>query len=893
MAQNPTEPPRLLPWYVHFFGGWSIGALFPWYLVCSQFFFRGRRKTALVLAAANLLLFALVCSAAFLAKVGWDILLLIVVPATVVWSASAWLVQRLVFGAAPGRYYPGEWRSWIAPVAIAVFLGIGLAVAIGAVPLIGERIRMYQSPDLLARKVILWDFFRFLPSSLLFSLPVGFWWAGERNRFSVAQPLGYFFGLIVSSALLSAMSALFYFLLWRGQLSGAGAGWPVMPELQGGAKHLYFLLTHDYSFYFAAPLLLGAVGRISQFWKRSLAIFPLLAVTVLLMGFYSPRLWQAYQSQILYEMSSENPARRAMAGAWAAVLLARFPEHDGWPEIACRLAGYHARQGDSRAAHTLYAEVLERTRDSPRWFRQAALAEAALGATPAAEERPVALAIPSLPYESYMTGNWMALLRNLRFYEGRTGSEADTLIRLKDISTDAEKIKLEAMPTLAELDDNAATLGYQVLLLPSELPVVKRLIASGIPVIQPVKHSFYLLSGIDPGRAVVTGANYDRIQDGLKKEDKEGVAAGQPLFADRDRSGAGPSRVDILAAAELPFSFWQDPRQSDFASPDHAPHMAVVFPPRQRQQVVDVLGGEERLLQERSTAALTALIGLAALNCGDVIQAVSWAQRGYELGGDPFALRIAHLADLLWQSRRQQLAHALHLEKRFPRLEDIDRFLADPPIREFLGLAGAQFERDFTDGRLDWLSRRQYRDFLDISDGRDRQRLIAVTEHDLRLEPDSREDWLFLAGLYEWQKDLGKTAAAYRGALAADTWSDGLAVKLAYLLIREGRHGEAAQLLARIDKDEVKYQPDYYYCLAAVADRNQDFAGAAGYYEKAIEMRRYDSHYHLDYARMLDRLGEGERARRLEGWSSRLLIASPADPGDRFSPVHETTNQQP
>jgi hypothetical protein len=868
-----------MPWYVYLFGGWSIGVLFPWYLVCSQFYCRARRKTAIFLAAANVLLFALFCAAAFLLKCPWDTLLLVVVLLTVVWSALAWLVQRLAFGAAPRRYYPGEWRSWIAPIGIAVFLGIGLSVAIGAVPMIGERLEMYRSPDLLARKVILWDFFHFIPYSLLFSLPIGIWWAGERNRFSAVHPLGYFFGLVVSSAFLAAMSGLFYFLLWRGQLGGADNAWPVMPELQGVKKNLYFLLAHDYSYYFAVPLLLGAVGRMSEFWKKSLAIFPVLTITLLLISPFSPEHWQAYQSQIIYEMASEDPARRAKANDRAEVLLARFPEHDGWPEIARRLAGYRALQGDDKAAQQLWAEVVERTKDSPRWHRQAALAKAALNPGSAAEEQPVAMSIPSLHYKSYMTGNWMALLRNLRFYEGRTGSEADTLIRLKDISADDEKIKLQAMPTLAELDDHAAALGYQTLLLPSELSVVKKLLTSGFPVIQPVKHSFYLLSGIDGGRATVTGANYDRIPEGLKKEDKEGVAAGQPLFADKDSSAddALLSRIDILAEAELPFSFWQEPRQSD-----HAASMAVVFPPQFRQQVVTVLGGEERLLQQGSTATLTALAAQAALNCGDAIQAITWAQRSYELGGDPFPLRTAHLADLLWQSRKNRTAHALHLERHFPRLEDVGRFLAEPRIQAFLTLAGAQFERDFADGRLDWMTRSQYRDFLDISNVRERQRLIAVTEHDLRLEPDSRKDWLFLAGLFEWEKDLGKIAAAYRGALEADTWSDSLAVKLAYLLVRDGRHSEAEQLLARIKEDEVKYQPDYYYSLAAVADWNKDFAGAAGNYEKAIDMRRYDSHYHLDYARMLDRLGEGDRARRLERWGSRLLIASPAaDPGDR------------
>jgi len=875
--ENSPEPPRLLPWYVHIFGGWSLGALFPWYLTSRQFYFHGRKKMAVALMAGNILLFALFCAAAYSARHSWDKLLFLATGAVAVLSCAAWLVQRISFGKAPRRFYPGEWKNWLPPMLIAVFLGVGLSVVMGFFPLMAERMREYQAEDLLARKVILWDFFRYAPYSLFFSIPVGIWWAGERQRFSAASVVQYFFGLIVSYLLFAAMSSLFYFLLIRGQAGGVGAVGLVMPKLQGIKQTLYFIISHDYSTYFFLPLLLGGVAGMTDFLKRSMTIFPLLIVSILLTIFFSPRHWQFYQQQILYELASEDAGKRASAFGRAELLLARFPNHDRWPDIAGQVADYRYSRGEYEPARKLYEEILARTMDSSRWRQEAALATAALGSSRfGRKQNDFILPLPPQHYESYMTGNWLALIRNLRYFDSRNEiSEADTLIRLKDISKKDDKISLEVMPSLADLYNNAADLGYNAILLPSTLENIEKLIHAGYPVIQPVKQTFYLLSGIDSGRTWVTGSNYENILDGLKKSDLEGGGGSSLFDGKKETSQAGDrsSRIDLLAKAAIPFSFWQQPVQQDLA-----PRMAVVIPPEQASNIAAILGVDEQAMEHDSKAALTALIALSALKSGDIVQAITWAKQSYNMTQEPLPLHIAHLAELLWKSRDSRITSKLHLEKQLPRLEEINHFLTEPGMQDFLLLAAEQFDRDLNSNRLGWPVRWEYQDFLDISNREDRQKLLLLTETNIRYQPESKGDWLYLAGLFEWEKDVGKMISSYRGALAADSWSDELALRIAYLLIQDNQFAEADTLMTGIRPETVKYAPDYFYCLASLACWRQDFAEAEKYFRKAIEMRRYDSHYHLDYAEMLDRLGKDkEMSERLKRWGSHLLGFSSTD----------------
>lgn len=867
--QKNVDQPRLFPWYVHIIGGWSIGAIFPWYLTCKQFYYKKQKRTVWMLMGGLILLYGLFSYASLTAPLPWDKLLAGFLAVNIILSLCAWAAQRKYFGAAPKRYFIHEWKNWIAPILIAVIFGVGYAVTISLFPLIGDRLELYQARDLLAKKVILWDFFHNVPYSLIFSIPIGIWWAGERDRFTIANVLSYILGIILFSLILSSMASLFYFILSGGQLSVNQTSWQVLSnDLSVFKKILVFLETQDYSTYFLVPLLLGTVVKTGDFFKRTLTVFPLLTVIFLFLSFYSPEFWQYYQNQIYYDMSSEDPQQREKSHNRAVVMLNRFPEHEGWPEIAITLAGYYYQEKEYETAEKLYRKIAKRTQNSPQWYRQAAIAEAALASPDFANENSISmLTVPPLRYESYMTNNWMALLRNMRYYEGNQISETDTLIKLKEISEKDEKIDLSPMPTLAELDSNATSLGYSVLIVPSELSTIKELLHAGYPVIQPIKHSFSLLSGIDESRSLITGATYEHILYFLKESDKEGIPDDSFLSEEENSFDAGTkTRIDLLAYTEIPFSFWQHPRQKD-----HGALMAVVFPPEELEKIGTLLGGNKEALLQQSKARLLALIGLNAVKCGDIVGAVNWAERSYALQNEPFPLHVAHLATLLWQSRDKRIESRLQLEKHLPALTSIDLFLNEEPRRSFLRRAKEQFYDDLENNRINWMIRQQCKDFLDRSDPRERQRLIALSKMNVQSEPDSRADWLFLTGLYEWEKNKDEMISGYRNALAAAPWDNEIALKLAYLYIQKEHYDNAQKLIKKLKPKTIRYQPDYYYCLASIAQWKNDHEKAGKYYEKAIKMRRYDRNYHLGYAKLLEKTGENmKKAEQLRSWVARL-----------------------
>lgn len=859
--------PRLYPWYVHIVGGYCVGAILPWYLTCRQLYSRGRKKAALLMMTVTVLCYGAFIALSLHAAYSWEKLTTAFLAFHLIWSALAWGVQRRTCGPAPRRYYGAEWRSWLPPVAIAVVLGIGVAVTISIFPLIGERAMLYRSQDLLAKKVILWDFFRTIPVSLLYSLPLGLWWAGERRWFRSSTVLVYSFGLLLFTAIFSAMNGLFYFVLSDGQFVSQYSAWSVISSNPDGvAGLLNFLSENDYSTIFFVPLLLGATVSLSGFWKRSLVIFPALSAILLLSVWFSPQHWQFYQNQILYEMASEKPAERARAAGRVWVMLHRFPEHDGWPAIAEQAADYYYRAGKADRARQLYTMIALKTQDSPRWYEQAAMAESAL-ASPffGKQENLFSLSMPSLHYESYMTMNWMAMLRVMRWYDSQQGGEVDTLIKLKEISEDDDKIELGAMPALAELDDFAGSLGLSVLILPSKLNDIKRLVRAGYPVIQPVGDVFQVLNGIDEGRRAMTGFSYRHVMAGLKKNDKEGV--GEGIFGDEEPGAASSTeRIDNLAATTIPFSFWQKARQEDLA-----PFLALVVPPEKIGGVAGALGMARQELERAGKSRLAAMIALNMVQCSDVMQAIEWAMRSHAMEHNPLALHVAHLAEVFWQSRHNKLGTSLELERRFPELAMIEGYFARPTVKTFLAEASGRFARDFEHRSLGWKVRSQYRDFLDAGDPDERAQLRAIAEMNVKSVPDSRSDWLQLAAFYAWDDNNRKMVESYKGALGAGAWDDEIALKLAYGYVRTQCYDTLEEIVAMIDSAQVKYSPDYYYCLATLAKRKKDYDSAVHYYEKAIRMRRYDKHYHLDYADMLERTGgEGKKIARLRAWAARL-----------------------
>ena len=85
-----------------------------------------------------------------------------------------------------------------------------------------------------------------------------------------------------------------------------------------------------------------------------------------------------------------------------------------------------------------------------------------------------------------------------------------------------------------------------------------------------------------------------------------------------------------------------------------------------------------------------------------------------------------------------------------------------------------------------------------------------------------------------------------------------------------GKHYEKAEhILAQIDPEQVRYDADYQFCLAALAEWKGNPDKALNYYAAAIEMRRYKPIYHLRYGKLLMAQGFDEKARLYLEWAAR------------------------
>ena len=610
---NSKQPSSLYPWYVHLIGGWSLVGFFPWILLIRQYLQSGKKKVALALLLANLLVYCGFCLCGFLWSIAWDKLSLAAIIFTIIWSMSAWLIQYRHFGPAPSRYQLRCWRNLISPVLSAILLGMGLSVLYSIFPTISNHVQMYQNYDVLDKSLILRDLFHYVPLSLLFSIPIGLWWAGKNEPFSMARVLPYLAGLPLFYIILMGGSSLFFLLLNHGGTVATGFSWPVTPQhLQGLQKYLHFFSEQDPSTFFLIPLILGATPRVRDFFRKSLLYFP--CITILYLGFFgfSHGFWNYMQDRMVYATSSDDPAERNRAFGQIQFLLKRYPNHQGWPVLATKLGHHYYLQGDTEKAKKIYVQLEEKSALSRRWNREQQLAAQVLTAAQFGDlsERSI-LPLPSISYESYLSSNWMSLLRVLRYYEQEERSESQTLIGLKYLSEKDSEISLPEMPTLAELDDAASALDYEVIYLHNELNSIRRFIAAGFPLILPIQDDFHLLYGVDEGRMMVIAASYhttSTVAQGIKKEELGKTSLEDTASPSTQKNWA---RLSLLAEREIPFSFWQNKLQ-DYS----APYLAVVLPRQRKNDALALLETETATLINNSNAIISGLIGLSTLKSG-------------------------------------------------------------------------------------------------------------------------------------------------------------------------------------------------------------------------------------------------------------------------------------
>jgi hypothetical protein len=866
----PDPRPGPWPWYALLGIGHAVCGLFPWLMVSWALYRREKKRAAALSVAANVVLAAFLGWVSIRARLPWWWLLSLAVAVNLLWSTSAWVAQRRLVGPAPRRYHLRDWRTWTGRVVIGAALGCCVGVVVSIPPALNDRAAMIGSVDSLDRQTVLWDCFQHVPAGLLAGLVVGLWWAGGGRRFRASHVVTFLSALVLTFVGWSLLGALLLLILQGGANPAMALpstlGSLIPPWVSGFPSLLLRFEKLDVMALVAVPLLFGAPTRLRDFGRGALLV-PLAFVVSFPTWFASTEMWSTLQPQILHDTRAGNAQTRASAYRWVETLLRRFPDHTRWPAIAEDLARHWYEQGEVGRARALYRELADRVSGSNEWRGVFERAEGALGTADFAR-RPAGpgLEIPMVDYEAYLTRNWMALLAVVRYWEGPEVPESEVKIRLKELSRSDDEILLSPLTSLAELDDAARNLGYESLILPADPASLKALLAAGFPVIHQDGTSFHVMFGFDPGRSAFRAYGFEGLSSRLRLESRK--EARQILALQRE--GAGESRERLARVANEAYredgaSAWAAERLAD-----RGPLMAVVCPDARCAAAAGALNVSLDDLRKRSRASLAALVGLAFLRHADPLQAVEWAKIGARIGPDPLPLHVGHLAATLWRSRDTRVRSRIPLAARFPELSRLSAVFDAPGNRDFLEAARRRFEADREAGRLASFVSDAYLSMLDRSDARDREVMIQVRRARVSADPSRFDDWKALADTCEWSGDVAGMTEALEGAVSARAEDPRARLRLAYGDVLLGRLGEARDALEKVDRDEVRGDADYPFCVGAVAEWEGDTATALREYERAARMRTYRPVFHLRYGSLLLREGRTREARRALRWAARI-----------------------
>jgi tetratricopeptide (TPR) repeat protein len=860
------------PWYVYLIGGYSLTGLFSWYLLARQFWIHRRRQAAACVLGINIAIFAVIYWSAFKANVAWWRLETSFLVFNLAWSFSAWCTQYKLYGPCQRRLNVHQWKKWLTPLAIAIAIGASISVAINLMPAISQRFSATYAEGMAPRSLVLWKFFTGLPVGLSMGALLGLWWAGER-RFSTSHITSFLFGLCLVAAAQIPVYALWLFLVHGADKVSlnmlAQETWKLVPYGTGGWRQFLIMLDKfDYIGFVVVGLLFGAPDRIRAFLKRAAVVIPIIVVFTLPLMLFAQEGWKLIQGQIVYQLASPVQKHRDSAFSWLEVMLKRFPNHSNWPYLALRLADYRNEKGEIDASRKYYQEIIHRFGNDNEWKAIADKSRAIVAAPKFGQKtHGKQLAIPVASYQTHLTQNWMALMSILRYLNGPQIPESDIAIHLMDISKSEDRIDLPKLTDLADLDDAAISMGYEVLIMPSDPDTAKRLIENDIPVLLPVFRSFYLLYGFDDSRSVIKAYCFGQLSSKVKHRVANEVS--EILLVEAEGKGESEKRIRRIALeaqCEWPLSQWEENAFSDAA-----PLMAVVYTVDRQPGIDRILGNTPEFNKQRHGGYLAALIGLSFANRGDPMACFQWAQKGAQMVGGSFPLHVAYIGQSLWETRTRNIGVNIGLMDKFTVLSEPVAFFNAPSTAAFAKQARERFSQDLKSGQVPWNIRSALISLLDHTDPEQRAQLIELVQYDLTRHPSNKKQWHRLADLYALEGDMQAMSKALMGACSAGKWDAKAKLSLAAAYVKAGRVDRVEELLKRIDPQKVPYEADYPYCLGVVAEAKGRVKAALRHYETAIDLCRYRPDYHLRYAKLLimDQ-GYSDAAQKALVWAARI-----------------------
>ena len=401
---------------------------------------------------------------------------------------------------------------------------------------------------------------------------------------------------------------------------------------------------------------------------------------------------------------------------------------------------------------------------------------------------------------------------------------------------------------------------------PAAPQTARSLIEAGIPVLLPVYETFYLVYGFDDSRSIVNAYSFAQLSAMTRAM---AVKEAQEVLMLKDeghgRTKEQLARIEREAGCMWSLDQWQSGRLADAA-----PWMAVIHPMDGRGAVAKALGQAPETLTRIHHGLLAAQIALTYVDNADPINCIRWARIAARRVDVPLVRQAAHLGATLWQNRSRRIGAAFQLENQFAVLGEVDRFMETPDVRDFLETARCQFSADLAAGRLTWPVRHRLLTLMDRHDAEQRRQMIALVQADVATNPADADRWRQLADLFALDGDASARTRALAQAWSAAPWDAATALRWASACAMQNDPAQVERILQKIDPSEVRFEADYPFCLAVIAEWKNRPREAMRYYARATDLCRYRPAYYQRYGRLLTAQGDTEAGGKALAWAARI-----------------------
>lgn len=570
--------------------------------------------------------------------------------------------------------------------------------------------------------------------------------------------------------------------------------------------------------------------------------------------------------------------------------LKRFPDNDLAAEMTYKLANQMISEKNIAGASRTMNDLISRYGDDPKHYYYVNKSKNILESIKSAKDSlsigkgVTRIDVPVIRPESYTDDDWLALLSAIRFWEHKS-KDSDFLIKLRDISTSSDEIKLPDLRYFNDLKAYAGMLGYGTFGFSGYQNSIKTILSEGYPALIPAyQENLYYKDDIsmnsnflnyrlliayeyDEYLGIIKFYNYNQY-DEEKNKDISDDDIKDILFPANESTGEQYySRLKKEITLELSL------KEVEELLWENANVMFVVFPEKERELVTKKLNALGFSSQSEEGWIYHFSAGELMYDYGDLEKALSeMLISANETIDTSFPSHFAAVIAMSMKENENKYYNALErISGENKNGYGHERIFESPEAKSAVAHLYEDIKNETVHHNI-LHSLLTLKDYALSGDDTLRNKLLSSLTKKYPYNVDYQKR---LAAYYKEKNDIVSLEEVYKNIALLHPDEDQHKVDYARTLIDNNKYELAAEQLKETYWKYRKEDSESNYVYGRIHLHKKQYAKAAKLFKFAIKIDPYDAEYHYHLGRTLLKLKKPLEAKQELEWALKISPGAP------------------